>query len=68
MSLPELPPPTDELLKYPPSERMSAYATAYALACVEAERERCAKICETLGDAYDGENCAAAIRSQGKTE
>lgn len=53
-------------------QELAASVRSYALAAVEAERERCAKLCEVVaasqadwlnGPALD---CAAAIRNQGK--
>lgn len=67
VKLPELPPPD---LEFAPAGPLfgSEKVRAYALKAVEAERERCAKLCDALGARYstggDGALlCADAIRS-----
>jgi hypothetical protein len=84
-TLPELPPlpePNHRSMMYPTgvgrpyfdAEKMHAYATAYAQACVVAEREAAAKSCESMASSetdWDTSNwnqaverCAAAIRAR----
>ncbi len=80
--LPELPPlgphdhPDPHAMVWSELElrAIRAYATAYATACVLAEREACARECETVEDGHrefrnwqavqGADECAAAIRAR----
>ena len=72
MKTTKLPKPVTVAIVFATGEEIPGYTVeqmlAWGKACVEAEREACAKVCDELQKQWHGQwRCADAIRARGNT-